>query len=132
MPFEAALAQGANAIRIGAASIAVPALREGVSARPLLCGVRPEHLRFSDASALRAEVLGSEYLGTGRVVTVRTAEGATLRAKVDVGVAAARGDRVGLAFDAAAVSLFDQASGRALRTARDDAPIALKQGASHG
>jgi multiple sugar transport system ATP-binding protein len=37
---------------------------------------------------------------------------------------------VGLAFDAAAVSLFDQASGRALRTARDDQ--ALNRRARHG
>jgi multiple sugar transport system ATP-binding protein len=32
----------------------------------------------------------------------------------------ASGDRVGLRFDAAAVSLFDHASGRVLRTARND------------
>ena len=56
------------------------------------------------------------------VVTLATAEGATLRAKVEVDKPARRGDHVGLAFDAAAVSLFDRASGRALRTARDDQP----------
>jgi multiple sugar transport system ATP-binding protein len=53
---------------------------------------------------------------------VSTAQGATLRAKVDVASGARRGDQVGLAFDAAAVSLFDASSGRALRTARDDRP----------
>jgi len=35
-----------------------------------------------------------------------------------VQVRAARGDRVGLRFDARAVSLFDAATGRALKTAR--------------
>jgi multiple sugar transport system ATP-binding protein len=123
LPFDAALASGANAVTIGPARIEVPALREDISQRALLCGVRPEHVRLDDASRLRAEVLGTEYLGTSRVVTLSTAQGATLRAKVDVTSAAKRGDHVGLAFDAAAVSLFDKDSGRALRTARDDAPV---------
>ena len=136
LPFDAALDSGADAVQIGAARIEVPALREDISARALLCGVRPEHVRLDDASALRAEVLGTEYLGTCRVVTLRSAQGATLRAKVDVASAAQRGDHVGLAFDARAVSLFDQASGRALRTARDDLPHAqphtTMNGARHG
>lgn len=132
LPFEAALASGASSVRVGVATIEVPALREDVSSRPLLCGVRPEHVRFDDGSALRAEVLGSEYLGTGRIVTLNVGEGVTLRAKVDVASAAARGDHVGLAFDAEAVSLFDRASGRALRTARDDRVLADRQGARHG
>ncbi|HSV60289.1 MAG TPA: ABC transporter ATP-binding protein [Variovorax sp.] len=133
LPFEAALARGEDAIQIGPACLRVPALREDVDARPLLAGVRPEHLRFADESALRAEVLGTEYLGTSTVVTVATAQGATLRAKVDAASPAQRGDHVGLAFDAQAVSLFDAASGRALRTARDDRPLrAGRQGARHG
>ena len=136
LPFDAALDSGTDAVQIGAARIEVPALREDISARALLCGVRPEHVRLDDASALRAEVLGTEYLGTCRVVTLRSAQGATLRAKVDVASAAQRGDHVGLAFDARAVSLFDQASGRALRTARDDLPHAqphtTMNGARHG
>jgi multiple sugar transport system ATP-binding protein len=130
LPFEAALASGASTVQIGVAQIGVPALREDISARALLCGVRPEHLRLEDNSPLRAEVLGTEYLGTSRVVTLTTAQGATLRAKVDVASAAKRGDHVGLAFDAAAVSLFDKNSGRALRTARDD--HAHVSGALHG
>ena len=120
LPFEAALDEGATSLHIGAVRVEVPALREAVSQRALLCGVRPEHVRLTDDAALRAEVLGTEYLGTSRIVTLRTAAGTTLRAKVNVDSAAQRGDHVGLCFDAAAVSLFDAASGRALRTARDD------------
>jgi len=127
LPFEAALAAGSQTIRIGPAEIAVPALREDIAQRPLYCGVRPEHVRLDDTSALRAEVLGSEYLGTSRIITLGTAMGTTLRAKVPVQVDARRGEHVGLAFDATAVSLFDLASGRALRTARDDA-----SGSRHG
>jgi multiple sugar transport system ATP-binding protein len=132
LPFEAALEAGAEAVRIGPATIAVPALREAVSARGLLCGVRPEHVRLADDSPLRAEVLGSEYLGTSRVLTLQSAQGATLRAKVEVATGARRGDHVGLAFDAAAVSLFDAASGRALRTARDDVAHVSHGGRRHG
>jgi multiple sugar transport system ATP-binding protein len=124
LPLEAALTSGATVVQIGPASVSVPALREDVSARPLLCGVRPEHVRFADGSALRAEVLGTEYIGTGRIVTLSVGEGTTVRAKVEVSSTAKRGDRVGLAFDAAAVSLFDRTTGRALRTARDDRPQA--------
>ena len=135
LPFEAALASGANSVQIGPASIVVPALREDISQRGLLCGVRPEHLKLDDASPLRAEVLGTEYLGTSRIVTLATAQGATLRAKVGVQSPARRGDQVGLRFDASAVSLFDQASGRALHTARDEvrpaAPRSLN-GTRHG
>ncbi len=126
LPFEAALPAGAERIRIGPAEIGVPRVHEGVEHRALVCGVRPEHVRLDDASPLRAEVLGSEYLGASRVLTLATAQGAMVRAKVGVQVAAQRGEQVGLRFDAAAVSLFDQASGRALKTARDDA------GARHG
>jgi hypothetical protein len=46
-----------------------------------------------------------------------------VRAKVDVNVKATRGDQVGLEFDSTEVSLFDQTSGRAIGTARDDLAI---------
>jgi multiple sugar transport system ATP-binding protein len=140
LPFDAALASGTDAIQIGRANIGVPALREDVSARKLLCGVRPEHVRLADDSALRAEVLGTEYLGTSQIVTLATEAGGTVRAKISADATATRGDHVGLRFDAAAVSLFDQASGRALRTARDDTTVqrqsrhaqARGNGAQHG
>jgi multiple sugar transport system ATP-binding protein len=132
LPFEAALNAGASSVQIGPARIGVPALREDVSQRALLCGVRPEHVGFAESSPLRAEVLGTEYLGTSQIVTLAMPAGTTLRAKVDVNTPARRGDQVGLRFDATAVSLFDQASGRALRTARDDAVHARSQGERHG
>ena len=129
LPFEGAFAAGTTQVPLGAAQMGIPALREHVPASPLLYGVRPEHVRFDDHSALRAEVLGSEYLGTCQIVTLAAAQGGTLRAKVGVQGAAKRGDQVGLAFDTDAVSVFDRASGRALATARDERPAA---GARHG
>jgi multiple sugar transport system ATP-binding protein len=139
LPFEAALHKGSDAVQIGSARVAVPALRQDVPQSALLCGVRPEHVHFADDSAMRAEVLGTEYLGISQIVTVATASGATVRAKVGADLPVARGDHVGLRFDASAVSLFDQASGRALQTARDDTPTSAqdrasctREGARHG
>jgi multiple sugar transport system ATP-binding protein len=139
LPFEGGYAIGADKVRLGEAVLPVPALREDASGQTLLFGVRPEHVRLLPGSALRAEVLGSEYLGISQIVTCRTAQGATLRAKVGVEVPAQRGDQVGLAFDASQVSLFDQATGRALRTARHDTGTAARAarpsaslGAAHG
>lgn len=134
LPFEAALARGVDAIVVGGARLSVPPLREDVSTRRLLCGVRPEHVQLADDAALRAEVLGTEYLGSCQIVTLTTALGSTLRAKVAADAPVASGDHVGLRFDAAAVSLFDHASGRALRTARNDmaAAGAVAAGAARG
>ncbi len=128
LPFEGGYAAGAQSVQMGGAALGIPALREEVSPRPLLYGVRPEHVSFDAASPVRAEVLGTEYLGTSRIVTLATVQGTRLRAKVPVHTPAQRGDQVGLSFDAAEVSLFDQASGRALRTARYD----QAHGARHG
>ncbi len=121
LPFQAALARGAQAVQIGSATVAVPALRQDVAHGPLLCGVRPEHVHFDDASPLRGEVLGAEYMGSSQIVTVALAGGTLLRARLGTDAVAQRGQHVGLRFEAAAVSLFDQATGRALHTARDDA-----------
>ena len=144
LPIAGPHAANTTALRIGDAALAIPALHEDTPGESLLFGVRPEHVHFEPDSLLRAEVLGTEYLGTSRIVTCRTAQGVTLRAKVGVHIPAQRGDSVGLAFDTEQVSLFDAASGRALRTARHAQPantapprgrlaaaIAL-QGAAHG
>jgi multiple sugar transport system ATP-binding protein len=148
IPFSGNYGAGTQAVRIGAASVAVPRLAQAVGAvdaagaageRALLCGVRPEHVRFDAASALRAEVLGTEYLGHSQIVTLTTAVGSMLRAKVGVDVAVVRGEHVGLTFDASAVSLFDQPSGRALALDRDadrgeerSALASSSRGAAHG
>ena len=114
IPFAGAFAAGAREVALGAARVAVPAFAQAVSERALLCGVRPEHVRFDATSALRAEVVGTEYLGHSQIVTLTTMVGSTLRAKLGVQVPATRGDHVGLAFDARAVSLFDAQTGLAL------------------
>ena len=134
IPFEAGLAKGATVASIDGATVGLPALREAVVMRPLYYGVRPEHVRLDADSGLRAEVLGTEYLGTCQVVTLKTTVGSTLRAKIDVKAAAQRGDHVGLAFDTTQVSLFDQVTGLAIHTQRDDiaSDATATQGVRHG
>jgi multiple sugar transport system ATP-binding protein len=89
------------------------------AASALLYGVRPNTCA-SPATMLRAEVLGVGIPRTSQIVTRQTAQG-DASARVGNDVTAQRGDQVGLAFDAAQVSLFDAASGRALRTIRHEA-----------
>jgi multiple sugar transport system ATP-binding protein len=140
LPFEGGYAAGVRQVRLGDAVLAVPELREAADAPKLLFGVRPEHVRFAGDSSLRAEVLGSEYLGTSQIVTCQTAQGATVRARVGTDVRAQRGDAIGLAFDATQVSLFDATTGRALRTIRHEASMPARTsrrgasalGAAHG
>lgn len=134
IPFEAGLEKGATVATIGGAMVGLPALREAVVMRQLLYGVRPEHVSLNPNSPLRAEVLGTEYLGSCQVVTVAGATGSTLRAKVDVNLAVKRGDHVGLSFDASQVTLFDQLTGKAIHTMRDDIPVGMTtaRGVQHG
>ena len=106
------------------ATVAMPEVREELPPTELAIGVRPEHIRFDDASALRGEVLGAEYLGTTQIVTVDTHHG-SLKARLPASVKVATGDSVGLRFRGERLSLFDKASGRAVRTA-------LHDGAAHG
>ncbi len=131
LPVPGRFAANTVSVAIGDATLPVPALDEDAPGESLLFGVRPEHVHFSTESKLRAEVLGTEYLGTSQIVTCRTAQGVTLRAKVGVHIAAQRGDSVGLAFDTAQVSLFDQASGRALQTSRHARPVAPSRARHH-
>ena len=134
VPTHAALARGATQLPVGNAALDMPAVQEHVSARALLYGVRPEHVRLDGDAPLRAEVMGVEYLGNCQIVTLKTTQDSVVRAKVSVQTRAARGDQTGLAFDGTQITLFDQDSGRAIRTARDDLPLtgAVHTGATHG
>ena len=134
VPTHAALARGATQLPVGNAALDMPAVQEHVSARALLYGVRPEHVRLDGDAPLRAEVMGVEYLGNCQIVTLKTTQDSVVRAKVSVQTRATRGDQTGLAFDGTQITLFDQDSGRAIRTARDDLPLtgAAHTGAAHG
>ena len=134
IPFEATLARGDTSAQIGGATVGLPAVCDAVATRALYYGVRPEHVRLSSDSAFRAEVVGAEYMGNCQIVTLTTAQGGLVRAKVEVNTSVKRGDPMGQSFEASQITLFDQASGRAIRTARDDITVAVSslRGSVHG
>jgi multiple sugar transport system ATP-binding protein len=119
--FEGAAVPGAAEIAVGGVAVAMPALREGRPPGPLALGVRPEHVSLVDEGGLRGEVAGVEYLGTTQIVTVATAHG-TVKARLPASVGAATGERVGLAFRPAKLSLFDGVGGAVVRSALHDGP----------
>lgn len=123
LPVTGALARGDTALTLGEIALPLPSVCDAVSERSLVYGIRPEHIRFSSGTGLGAEVASVEYMGNCQIVTVSTALGTNVRAKVDADMRFERGDRVGLLFDGGQASLFDGTSGKAIRTARDDSAI---------
>lgn len=114
--FNAGLPKGARIARIGEADVVMPELRADVAPGELALGVRPEHVRFSDASPLRGAIYGSEYLGTTQIVTIET-EGGRVRARLPAEHSYTIGEPVGLVFASDRLSLFDCGSGRAVPSA---------------
>jgi multiple sugar transport system ATP-binding protein len=122
--FHSGIARGAGEARLGDAVVQMPALHEDIAPRDLALGVRPEHIAFDDASALRGSVYGSEYLGTTQIVTINTPFG-QVKARTKSTGEVRPGENVGLRLASSRLSLFDKESGRAVRSA-------LFEGVAHG
>ena len=113
--FEGTVGRGTTEVALGEARFAMPALEEGAHG-PLVLGVRPEHVALDYAAPYRGRVLATEYLGTTQIVTLDTSHG-HIKARVRSDAPVRFGEATGLALDARTLSLFDAASGRALRSA---------------
>lgn len=118
LPFEASLPPGASQVDLNGTQTAIPALRQG-GAGQLVFGVRPEHIQLDDAAAYRGRILATEYLGTTQIITLDTANG-QVKARVSAAHAAKVDETVGLSFKSETVTIFDQTSGHALRSALND------------
>jgi multiple sugar transport system ATP-binding protein len=116
--FRSSLRNGQSRISINGSSttVSVPEIREDAGEIDLALGVRPEHIRFDDLGAFRGGVVGAEYLGTTQIVTIATNYG-PVKARLPASASARVGDSVGLSFLRNRLSVFDAASGRAIRTA---------------
>jgi multiple sugar transport system ATP-binding protein len=125
IPFRGRLHPGDRSIALGDARVTVPEAREGVADADLMLGARPEHIRLSDASPVRAAIVDSEYLGTTQIITLTTAQGTRLKARLGADIRVSPGEHVGLEFRPERLSVFDRASGRALRSV-------LHEEAGHG
>jgi multiple sugar transport system ATP-binding protein len=104
-------------VRAGQAAIEVPEAREGTAETDLVLGARPEHVRLSASSPLRASVVEAEYLGTNQIVTLVTSQGTLLKARVPSDLHVRPGETTGLALRSEKLSLFQRGSGRVLRSA---------------
>ncbi len=114
LPFSGSVAVGDMAIDLGPARIAVP--RQHTAAQgDLVLGVRPEHVRFDDGSSYRGRVLATEYLGTTQIVTLETPH-ATIKARIPSAIRIGVDETLGLVFDARTLTIFEDASSRALRS----------------
>ena len=119
--FSGAVATQDTAINLSGHTMQVPAMREDAQG-DLVFGVRPEHVQLNDDGAFRGEVLAAEYLGTTQIVTLATSNG-ELKARIGSEFNATPGDNVGIGFRSDNVTLFEHASGRALRSVLNEEVI---------
>ena len=113
--FDGTTAPGQTRVTLGESAIFVPRQHETANGA-LVLGVRPEHIRLADNGPYRGQVLANEYLGTTRIITLSTPHG-DLKARVASSSPVPKlGELVSLDFIAQTITLFDQASGRALRS----------------
>jgi multiple sugar transport system ATP-binding protein len=110
--FDGMIGTGSDAIELSGHRINIPVSRQGLSGK-LTMGVRPEHIRFSDASAYRGRVLATEYLGTTQIVTMTTPNG-EIKARTPARQSATAGEIIGLEFDRQTLTVFDGVKGQAL------------------
>jgi multiple sugar transport system ATP-binding protein len=113
MRFTSGLQKGDRSISLNGVDVAVPEVHQDLRAGELALGVRPEHIRFSDVSALRGAIYGSEYLGTNQIVAIETRSG-LIKARVPANRNFRIGETVGLEFNPVNLALFDCQSGRAV------------------
>jgi multiple sugar transport system ATP-binding protein len=116
--------RGDRSIAVDGVPVEMPEMLEDRPEGKFALGVRPENVSFADASRLRGQVIGAEYLGTTQIVTVTTASG-QIKARLPSGKAVHIGESVGLALRPDRLSLFDAVSGQALQSA-------LYAGGQHG
>jgi ABC-type sugar transport system ATPase subunit len=80
-----------------------------------IAGIRPEHVRFEDASAFRGRVVAHEYSGADTFVRIATPRGELLARCSATGALPDRGSEIGIDLPAAFVRRFDRTTGDLLK-----------------
>lgn len=124
LKFHGNLDTAATSVELHRQKLPVPALCEPFEG-DMVYGVRPEHIRLSDKANYRGEIVATEYLGTTQIVTLQTHNG-DVKARVASDQKAQVGETIGLAFNGKTVTLFDNQTGRALRSVLNEGVL------SHG
>lgn len=118
LDFNGMIGNGSTSVRLNDIEIAVPSSIGGATGA-LSLGVRPEHVKFDDASSYRGRVLATEYLGTTQIITLDTPNG-VIKARLDSSQPVNIGELTGLTFDARTISIFENATGQALVSAANE------------
>ena len=124
LKFQGNLDVGDTTVEMNNLKLDVPKLREAFTG-DIVYGVRPEHIRLSDSAPYRGEILASEYLGTTQIVTLKTHNG-DVKARISSDHVAKIGEKVGLEFNGNTVTLFNNQTGGAIRSALNEGVL------SHG
>lgn len=103
---------GAASVTLHHQKLEVPTLRAPFEGE-MIYGVRPEHVSLYDHAGYRAQIIATEYLGTTQIVTLEGPNG-LIKARTGSDQYARVGEIVGLAFNGATVTLFDNQTGRAI------------------
>ena len=115
LKFHGSVEAGATSVQMHHQRIGIPALREPFDG-DMVYGVAPRaHKAERDEAGYRGQVLASEYLGTTQIVTLDTHNG-KVQARIASDQTARVGETVGLEFNGATVTLFDNQTGRAIRS----------------
>jgi multiple sugar transport system ATP-binding protein len=110
--FNGAVENGATSVQLGDQTIGIPQQLQGARGN-LIFGVRPEKVVLSDSGSYRGDVLAVEYLGTTQIVTLETKNG-MVKARISSSQHVARGEKIGLGFEAETITLFEESTGRAI------------------
>ncbi len=120
--FHGNVETGGKAVKLQNEKLAIPQMREPFEG-DLAFGVRPEHIRLSDSGTYRGVVKATEYLGTTQIITLKTGYG-MVKARAASGEVARVGETVGMEFDGKTVTMFDNQTGRALRSELNEGVLA--------
>ncbi|HFC05393.1 MAG TPA: TOBE domain-containing protein, partial [Rhizobiales bacterium] len=110
--FDGTVEKGDNTVSLNGQQFEIPTQLQGASGE-LVFGVRPEQVTIRQDSAYAGEVIAVEYLGTTQIITIDTANG-MIKARASSGQIVKVGEKIGLDFNPAAITLFEKSTGRAL------------------
>ncbi|WP_308918289.1 ABC transporter ATP-binding protein [Jannaschia sp. LMIT008] len=122
LAFDGTVTPGQDRVDLDGTTIGMPPILDGRGGK-LILGVRPEYVSLHDDAGLRGRVAATEYLGTTQIVTVDTGRG-RVKARLPSTDAPRVGANVGLRLDPRTVTLFDAATGMALRSRANEGVLA--------
>ncbi|MEM8555948.1 MAG: ABC transporter ATP-binding protein [Pseudomonadota bacterium] len=120
--FKGSAVPNATEVTLGDQPVPMPALRDAASG-DLVYGVRPEHVRLTTDGGYRGRVVASEYMGTTQIVTLETPNG-DVKSRIPADRSVTVGETVGLDFVGPTVTLFDGATGQAVRSSLNEKVLA--------